>query len=273
MLRILSSRKAITLFVVLFLSIFFSLQSSSVSAPVVASVPNQIKQQIQAYLPKYTAVIEEELDEPLFDQLPEADITHQIVKEEAVLPGHRLGEAEGKPFVKQPVWDLTRKDGRLLVPNFEDQAIKHPIPDLMRHAKKQWQDLQDKQSKTFAQTVAEYTRRTGRKPPKGFDAWYAFAKANKARLIDEFDLVDYSLRPFFAFSPTSFRNRVEYVSNWHVTSWAFGIRQRDGRQEYYGEAKDVPRANDFYKLLKRFKHVLVRLLLCCVVTLLKRNAA
>ena len=60
------------------------------------------------------------------------------------------------------------EDGRLAVREGEP----HPIPALMARARRQWADLRARQSKTFAQAVAEYERRHGRKPPKGFDQWY-----------------------------------------------------------------------------------------------------
>ena len=60
------------------------------------------------------------------------------------------------------------EDGRLAVREGEP----HPIPALMARARRQWADLRARQSKTFAQAVAEYERRYGRKPPKGFDQWY-----------------------------------------------------------------------------------------------------
>ena len=60
-------------------------------------------------------------------------------------------------------------DGRLSVREGEP----HPIPALMARARLQWDDLRARQSQTFAQAVAEYERRYGRKPPKGFDQWCA----------------------------------------------------------------------------------------------------
>ena len=62
---------------------------------------------------------------------------------------------------------LRRADGRGLI--IEGQ--RHPIPALMRRARKRWRRLNVRQSKTFAQAVAEYRRRYGRAPPKGFDRW------------------------------------------------------------------------------------------------------
>lgn len=54
----------------------------------------------------------------------------------------------------------------------------------MAIARKRWEDLKIRQSKTFAQAVTEYQRRYGRRPPRGFDRWYAFARANNVKLIE-----------------------------------------------------------------------------------------
>jgi hypothetical protein len=65
-----------------------------------------------------------------------------------------------------------------------EEGKPHPIPILIQRAKKRWADLKARQSKTFAEAVAEYERRYGRRPPRGFDRWYAFAKAHNVKLIE-----------------------------------------------------------------------------------------
>ena len=98
-------------------------------------------------------------------------------------------------IIQQPEIDLTRRDGRIMVHSSTSNATvrgrKHPIPLLMREARKKWETLLRKQSRTFAQAVAEYQRRYGRKPPKGFDRWYAWAKKNSVQLLDEYDLIEH----------------------------------------------------------------------------------
>jgi hypothetical protein len=88
-------------------------------------------------------------------------------------------------------WRYTTHDDSLLTCSLVrcqrvtiEEGKPHPIPILIARAKKRWQDLQNRQSKTFAQAVAEYERRYGRRPPRGFDRWYAFAKANNVRMIE-----------------------------------------------------------------------------------------
>jgi hypothetical protein len=63
------------------------------------------------------------------------------------------------------------------------------------------------QSKTLAAAVAEYNRRYGRNPPKGFDEWYEFATKNGAIIIDEYDALASSMEPFWLFSGEEVRRR------------------------------------------------------------------
>jgi len=42
-----------------------------------------------------------------------------------------------------------------------------------------------RQSKTLPQAVAEYTRRYGRAPPKGFEGWWQFCKKNNVKIVDD----------------------------------------------------------------------------------------
>lgn len=61
----------------------------------------------------------------------------------------------------------TRRDGRVLI----EEGKEHPILALMADARRKWATIKASQSHTFRQAVAEYVRRNGRRPPKGFDKW------------------------------------------------------------------------------------------------------
>ncbi|KAK4053960.1 hypothetical protein OIO90_003797 [Microbotryomycetes sp. JL221] len=139
-----------------------------------------------------------------------------------------------------------RKDGRLVL----EPEQKHPIPALMERAKIQWESLKSRQSKTFAQAVQEYQRRYGRKPPKGFDKWYAFAKAHKVLMIDEFDMIDKDLLMYRAFAPKTFRKRIDHLKDTFDTTWTIEVKHgqiiRGGQLENHDRAKGVE------KLMKRF---------------------
>ena len=62
------------------------------------------------------------------------------------------------------VWRL---DGLLEV----NPQGRHPIYDLVKKAKKQWNAKVARQSKTLRDAVSEYKRRYHRDPPLGFDRW------------------------------------------------------------------------------------------------------
>ncbi|GAA5983389.1 hypothetical protein JCM10908_000268 [Rhodotorula pacifica] len=126
----------------------------------------------------------------------------------------------------------------------------HPIPALMAKARKDWAELKGRQSKTFAEAVEEYKRRYGRNPPKGFDRWYAFAKAHNVLLIDEFDLIDKDLLMYRAFKPEVFRKRVTYLPEAMDTTWT--IRVQRGRIYREGPLGHHDRAKGVEKLMARF---------------------
>lgn len=89
--------------------------------------------------------------------------------------------------------------------------IHHPIPKLMADARNEFDQKLKKQSKSLPEAVAEYKKRYGRNPPKGFDEWYAFAKENNAVIIDEYDQLDRDLKPFWLFSGQELRRRCVQV--------------------------------------------------------------
>ncbi|GAA6021000.1 hypothetical protein JCM10207_003884 [Rhodosporidiobolus poonsookiae] len=143
-----------------------------------------------------------------------------------------------------------RKDSRLVL----EEGKPHPIPALMKKAKKEWDQLKGRQSKTFAEAVKEYKRRYGRNPPKGFDRWYAFAKAHKVLLIDEFDLIDKDLLMYRAFKPSTFRKRVAHLPTVMDTTWT--IRVENGRVLREGPLAHHDRAAGVQTLMERFAHYL-----------------
>nr|GAT49505.1 predicted protein [Mycena chlorophos] len=87
----------------------------------------------------------------------------------------------------------------------------HPIPALMDTAEARFRAKVAKQSLTLPLAVAEYKRRYGRAPPKGFDAWWAFAQRAGFVMVDEFDAVFQDLKGFWAMSGEEVRRRVEMV--------------------------------------------------------------
>ncbi|GAA6040186.1 hypothetical protein JCM8097_004169 [Rhodosporidiobolus ruineniae] len=164
--------------------------------------------------------------------------------------GH--GKLRGSSGAGLAVEDLppVRRDSRLLL----EEGKPHPIPALMQKAKGDWEALKKRQSRTFAEAVREYKRRNGRNPPKGFDRWYAFAKAHKVLLIDEFDLINKDLLMYRAFKPSVFRKRVDHIETSMDTTWT--IRVENGRIVREGPLFDHNRARGVQTLMERFAHYL-----------------
>jgi hypothetical protein len=65
-------------------------------------------------------------------------------------------------------------DGLLSV-NTSAPVDRHPIYQLIKQARDEWDGKKKRQSKTLKEAVAEYKRRNGGlMPPKGFDKWWEF---------------------------------------------------------------------------------------------------
>ncbi|KAJ7780257.1 capsular associated protein [Mycena maculata] len=83
----------------------------------------------------------------------------------------------------------------------------HPIPALIAAAETRFRAKLARQSPTLPAAAAEYRRRHARPPPKGFDAWHAFASAHDFALIDEFDPIVDDLAPFWELTGVEVRRR------------------------------------------------------------------
>jgi hypothetical protein len=92
--------------------------------------------------------------------------------------------------------------------------VEHPVEVLIRDAKAGFEQMLEKQSKTYAAALEEYQRRYGIEPPSGFQAWYEFAVANQSPIIDEFDMIYESVSPFWKLSG---QEVVRVMNNAHQT--------------------------------------------------------
>ncbi|EAU89266.2 Cap3p [Coprinopsis cinerea okayama7 len=90
-----------------------------------------------------------------------------------------------------------RKDGLLEV----NPDAPHPIFELMEQAEKNWDEKNNKASRTLRDACKEYERRYGRKPPKGFDLWWAYTKAYNVALPDEYDQIYREIEPYWGADP------------------------------------------------------------------------
>ena len=81
----------------------------------------------------------------------------------------------------------------------------------MDDAERQFRRLLSRQSRSLRAAVAEYKRRYGRNPPKGFDAWWRFVQANNVKMVDEYDGLVKDLEPFWEMTGEEFRLRALQV--------------------------------------------------------------
>lgn len=112
---------------------------------------------------------------------------------------------QSTPRAPTSTWTSSLKRGE------NSKTIDHPIPKLMAEAEDKFRNLLQRQSKTLDAAVAEYKRRYGRDPPKGFDDWWAFAQSRDVKIIDDYDAINEDLSPFWNFSGAELRRRVSQV--------------------------------------------------------------
>ena len=129
-------------------------------------------------------------------------------------------------FMQGGLWSARRQS----VDNFPDNSLlpvktylpftksnarptvkEHPIPKLMAEAEANYRQLLSRQSQTLEDAVREYERRYKRKPPRGFDDWWRFARNNSVVMIDEYDNINEDLAPFWEISAEQVRWRASLV--------------------------------------------------------------
>ncbi|TXT13364.1 hypothetical protein VHUM_00731 [Vanrija humicola] len=139
-----------------------------------------------------------------------------------------------------------------------DAAAPHPIPLLLALGERRWEELLARQSRTLADAAAEYERRYGRPPPRGFDAWWAFASKHQLVLPDEYDRISLDLAPFWALPRHEVRRRLDEVMKMNEV---FVLQVKDGRVRPRIDDKGGlawegtwPRAKAAVKLVRAFAH-------------------
>ncbi|KAL1408186.1 hypothetical protein Q8F55_004991 [Vanrija albida] len=139
-----------------------------------------------------------------------------------------------------------------------DEAAPHPIPLLLALGERRWEELLARQSRSLAEAVAEYERRYGRAPPRGFDRWWAFASENNLVLPDEYDRINLDLAPFWALPRAEVRRRLDKVMRMNEV---FVLEVKGGRVRPRIEDKGGlawagtwPRAKAAVKLIRPFAH-------------------
>ncbi|QRV99024.1 glycosyltransferase family 90 protein [Ceratobasidium sp. AG-Ba] len=116
-----------------------------------------------------------------------------------------------------------------------------------------------RQSSTLADAVKEYQRRYGRAPPRGFDKWFEFVKANGVKIVDEYDSMVKDLEPFWALDGVEMRRRAEQVGELASIDLVFikngnatlvNVERGNNRTEVSA------RAQGFARMIEKFQHTL-----------------
>lgn len=126
----------------------------------------------------------------------------------------------------------------------------------MADAKDEFDRKIKKQSKSLPEAVAEYKKRYGRNPPKGFDEWYAFAKENNAIIIDEYDQLDRDLKPFWLFSGEELRRRciqVGFLPSVDLVRVEKGQTRTIDVSKGFDDSEVGARAKGFRVMLEKFQ--------------------
>lgn len=134
--------------------------------------------------------------------------------------------------------------------------IHHPIPKLMADARRAFSDKVERQSKSLDQAVSEYERRYGRRPPKGFDEWYQFAKDNGATIIDEYDQLVKDLEPYWDMSGAELRRRciqVGFLPSVDLVRIEKGQTRTIDVTQGFDDAEVGARAKGFRVMLEKFQ--------------------
>ena len=110
----------------------------------------------------------------------------------------------------------------------EDRNI-HPIEQLSKAARKEFDTLKSKQSRSLHAAVQEYRRRYKIPPPPNFDKWYEFATENDVQFTDEYDNIHDALKPFWGMKPLAIRERVREALGYTGDNALIAIVIRDGK--------------------------------------------
>ena len=91
------------------------------------------------------------------------------------------------------------------------RAHKHPVQALFQNGKTEFEDLLQRQSRSYSAARDEYFRRYNVNPPPGFEAWYDFAQSHHSPIIDDFDMIHDKISPFWALSGKEVREIMSHV--------------------------------------------------------------
>ncbi|KAL5115402.1 hypothetical protein ACEQ8H_006702 [Pleosporales sp. CAS-2024a] len=121
-----------------------------------------------------------------------------------------------------------------------DLSRGHPAAQLIKAAEAEFQQVLNRQSKSLSAAVQEYRRRYGISPPPHFDKWYEFAVRNQVVMIDEYDMINEMLLPFWAIKPATIRSRIARELGGEDSA-LIGAAIRDGAVVYIEKGEEWQR--------------------------------
>ncbi|EIW79444.1 glycosyltransferase family 90 protein [Coniophora puteana RWD-64-598 SS2] len=154
-----------------------------------------------------------------------------------------------------PSFLSTTKNTAAAALDADGRVHDHPIPHLIADAEAAFGAKLERQSKTLAQAAAEYRRRYGRDPPRGFDTWWAFAAEREFKMVDEFDGLVEDLAPFWNISGVELRRRALQAGELPSIDL---VRIKNGESEIikvpsrFQDSEGGSRARGFARLIAEF---------------------
>jgi len=113
---------------------------------------------------------------------------------------------------------------------------QHPVVVLHERARKDFDALLKRQSRTPEEAEAKYTRRYGRKEPPGFHGWVKYALAQESPIVDDFDTLSHAVHRFANFSAEEIKHRMREVTERRNTgSYNGGVERCSFSEERFGQ--------------------------------------
>lgn len=171
---------------------------------------------------------------------------------DAEQPGHALGSvarqrlssALGRPLAQVRAFSWPRRVALVVcvvllfkalsrLPSIWSPSLvgnPHPIPHLIARAELEHARRSAAEPTTLEQAYSLYRARHGRPPPKGYDAWFFYARRHHACRIGGFDELYGSLKIWWGVDPREIRERTERLGADPKKSHALGrVRVREGQ--------------------------------------------
>lgn len=124
---------------------------------------------------------------------------------------------------------------------FSVVSRNHPVESLVTNSKAEFEQLVQRQSKSYDAARREYLRRYNVEPPSGFREWYEFAKSQNSPIIDDFDIIYEGVSPFWELSGIEVREVMEEARHAELNQlWACSTATTNCSHRYRTRDRDFP---------------------------------